>query len=68
VLRIFPHTGEGFFSTDGRLIAGADPQGIVHFWDGCADCTNAKALLTIAKTRVTRQLTAVERATYAVGE
>jgi WD40 repeat protein len=69
VLRIFPHSlGGGGFSPDGKLVAITDPQGVVRFWDGCADCGNVKALLAIAKQRVTRQLKPLERATYAVGE
>jgi WD40 repeat protein len=69
VLRIFPHSlGGGGFSPDGSLVAITDPQGVVRFWDACADCGNAKALLAIAKGRVTRRLTPLERATYAVGE
>lgn len=69
VLRIFPHSlGGGGFSPDGSLVAITDPQGIVRFWDGCAACGNARGLLAIARGRVTRALTPIERATYGVGE
>jgi WD40 repeat protein len=67
-LRIFPHSlGGGGFSPDGKLVGIADQFGVVRFWDGCADCTNAKGLLSIASQRVTRQLTPQERATFLGG-
>jgi WD40 repeat protein len=52
------------FSPDGRTIATMDSNGVIRLWDACTDCENADALMALAKTRVTRQLTLIERRTY----
>ncbi len=52
------------FSPDGRTIATMDAYGIIRLWDACTDCENPGALMALAKTRVTRQLTATEKRTY----
>jgi hypothetical protein len=44
-----------------------DAANVVRVWDACSDCGNAQALLTLAKSRVTRALTPQERRTFAVG-
>jgi WD40 repeat protein len=55
------------FSSDGSQIATADALGTILIWDACTACGNASELEAIARTRVTRQLTALERATFTVG-
>jgi WD40 repeat protein len=55
------------FSSDGRQIVTADTVGTIRVWDTCTACTNARELLAIARGRVTRQLTPLERATYLSG-
>jgi dipeptidyl aminopeptidase/acylaminoacyl peptidase len=55
------------FSSDGRQIVTADTVGTIRVWDACTACTNARELLAIARGRVTRQLTPLERATYLSG-
>ncbi len=55
------------FSADGSQLVTGDALGTIRVWDACTACTNAKALLSIARARVTRQLTALERATYLNG-
>ncbi len=45
------------FSPDSRTLATMDSKGIIRLWDACTDCQNPTALMALAKTRVTRQLT-----------
>ncbi len=52
------------FSPDGRTITTLDTNGVIRLWDACTDCENPGALMALAKTRVTRQLTATEKRTY----
>jgi WD40 repeat protein len=52
------------FSPDSRTIATMDTNGIIRLWDACTDCENPDALMALAKTRVTRQLTPTEKRTY----
>ncbi|HEY2202310.1 MAG TPA: hypothetical protein VGH56_10495, partial [Solirubrobacteraceae bacterium] len=52
------------FSSDGSRIVTTDATGTISAWDACTACGDAKALLAIARTRVTRQLTPLERATF----
>jgi WD40 repeat protein len=54
------------FNSDGHQIVTGDATGTISIWDACTACGNAKALLAIARTRVTRQLTALERTTFGV--
>ena len=55
------------FSSDGRRLVTADATGTISVWDACTACGNATALVAIARTRVTRQLTPLERATFVAG-
>jgi hypothetical protein len=55
------------FSSDGSQVVTADALGTISIWDACTGCGHAKALLAIARTRVTRQLTPLERATFLSG-
>ncbi len=52
------------FTPDGSRLAIGDGRGTVSIWDACSGCENPRALLAIARTRVTRSLTPVERATF----
>jgi WD40 repeat protein len=52
------------FGPDGRTIASMDTSGVIRLWDACADCRNPDALMALAKTRVTRELTPNEQDTY----
>jgi WD40 repeat protein len=55
------------FSSDGSRIVTGDALGTIRIWDACTACTNPRELLSIARGRVTRQLTALERATFLNG-
>ena len=55
------------FSSDGSRLVTSDAAGTVSVWDACTACGNAGELLAIARTRVTRQLTPLERATFVGG-
>jgi WD40 repeat protein len=55
------------FSADGSKIVTGDAVGTIRVWDACTACNNAGALLSEARRRVTRQLTAIERATFLNG-
>jgi WD40 repeat protein len=55
------------FSPDSGKLATTDPTGIVRVWDACTACGNSKALVALAKRRVTRGLTHLERATFLAG-
>ena len=57
-----PLTG-AVFTPDSRDVFGFDNQD-VREWDACTACGDAKALLRIARTRVTRRLTPQERRTF----
>jgi WD40 repeat protein len=55
------------FTRDSRDILTLDSAGVVREWDTCTACGNAKALLALAKARVTRQLTPQEQRTFGTG-
>jgi WD40 repeat protein len=55
------------FTPDSRDILTYDQRGVVREWDACTACENPRALLTLARTRVTRRLTPQERQTFATG-
>jgi WD40 repeat protein len=55
------------FRSDGSEIVTADTVGTIRVWDACTACTSDRELLRIARGRVTRQLTPLERATYLGG-
>jgi WD40 repeat protein len=65
-LRIFPDAPAALFLPDGN-VATSDAQGVIRFYEACPLCTNAQGLLALARTRVTRQLTPIERATFVNG-
>jgi WD40 repeat protein len=70
VLRILRHPDpvDGVsFTSDSRDVVTTDVANVVRVWDACTDCDDAHALLALAKSRVTRGLTAQERKTFAVG-
>lgn len=54
------------FSSDGTRLVTSDATGTISVWDACTACGNPSALLAIARKRVTRQLTPLERATFGV--
>jgi WD40 repeat protein len=59
-------TGVAFTADSSQVMSwGADNT--VRRWDACTDCENPPALLALAQTRVTRNLTAQERAEFGVG-
>jgi WD40 repeat protein len=55
------------FSSDGTRIVTGDALGTIRIWDACTACTNARELLSLGGSRVTRQLTPLERSTYLAG-
>jgi WD40 repeat protein len=68
-LRILPVSNVGGagsvgFSPDGEQLLSDDGHSMV-IWDACSLCENARGLLALAGKRVTRQLTPLERRTYA---
>jgi WD40 repeat protein len=52
------------FSPDGRTIGTIETNGVIRLWDACTDCENPGALMALARTRVTRRLTPLEKRTY----
>jgi WD40 repeat protein len=70
LLRVWQHPDpvEGLgFTTDSRHIATVDSASVLRLWDACTACQNPRALLALARTRVTRNLTPQERRTFGVG-
>ena len=62
-----PQAGQGVaFTTDSRDLLIWDAAGTVTLWDACTDCENPSALARLARTRVTRSLTAAERREFNV--
>jgi hypothetical protein len=47
-------------------VATLDFAGVIRIWDACNGCTNPAALMALARSRVTRQLTDDERRTFGV--
>jgi len=67
VLRVLKHPDPVYavdFTDDSRAVVTADGAHVLPIWDACTACGDAKALLAIAKSRVTRQLTAQEQRTF----
>jgi hypothetical protein len=52
------------FTPNGQDVVSTDSAGRIHIHDACSLCGNARALLRLAATRVTRQLTLAERQAY----
>jgi WD40 repeat protein len=70
LLRVIQQGGPTYgvsFTSDSRRILTYDAAGVVREWDACSACGNAKALLALTRTQVTRQLTAQERKTFGTG-
>ena len=55
------------FAPDGRSVVTVDSGNVARVWDVCTDCESPKALLALAKQRVTRALTPQEQRTYGAG-
>ena len=55
------------FDSRSSEIVTADEANVIRVWDACTACENPQALLALAKTRVTRRLTAQERRTFVGG-
>ena len=55
------------FTPGSREVVTADEANVIRVWDACTACENPRALLALARTRVTRRLTAQERRTFAAG-
>jgi len=67
VLRILQHPAAVFgisFTPDSRNVVTVDAADVVRVWDACTACGDAGALEALAKSRVTRGLTAQERRTF----
>jgi WD40 repeat protein len=63
-----PRSAQGVaFTTDSRDLLTWDASGAVALWDACTDCQSPGALVALARTRVTRSLTAAERQEFGVG-
>jgi hypothetical protein len=53
-------------SLDGREVLTYDRAGVVRRWEACSDCQDPRALLAIARTHVTRELTPEEKEAFGV--
>ncbi len=70
LLRILRHPRgvlSAVFTLDGQEVLTYDTAGVVRRWEACSDCQDARALLAIARTHVTRELTPEEREAFSVG-
>jgi WD40 repeat protein len=54
------------FMPDSKQILTLDSDHVVRRWDACTDCQDKSALLALASTRVTRDLTPAERREFGV--
>jgi WD40 repeat protein len=69
LLRVITHPDPVFgvqFTSDSRDVVTFDAAGTVRVWDACTACEDPKALLALARTRITRALTSQERETFGV--
>ncbi len=67
LLRILRHPDPVYwvaFTRDGRRVVTVDGAQTLRVWDACSACGDVKALLALARTRVTRELSAQERRTF----
>jgi hypothetical protein len=66
LLRILHHPGPvfGVVFTPNRSAVVTDDAKVMRVWDACTACGDQRALLDIARTRVTRRLTRQERVTF----
>jgi len=63
-----PDAAEGVaFTADSRDVLSWGAQNVIRRWDACTDCEDPTALLGLAQSRVTRQLSPIERAEFGVG-
>jgi len=66
-LRILEHPDQVYaigFTPDSRELVTSDGGHVIRVWDACTACGDRVALLALAKSRVTRQLTPQERRTF----
>jgi WD40 repeat protein len=66
-LRILAHPDPVYsiaFTPDSRSVVTEDGAQVIRLWDACTACGNRSALLALARTRVTRQLTPQEQRTF----
>jgi WD40 repeat protein len=54
------------FTSDSQDVLSWGADNNVRMWDACTDCENPRALLALAESRVTRQLTPAERREFGV--
>lgn len=69
LLRVITHPDPVFgvaFTPDSRRLVTFDAVGVIRVWDACTSCENPRALLALARTRITRELSAQERQTFGV--
>ena len=69
LLRILHHPDPVYlveFTPDSRDVVTVDGAQVIRVWDACTACGDPTALLALARSRVTRQLTAQERRTFGV--
>jgi WD40 repeat protein len=67
VLRILDHPDPVYgveFSRNSREVVTTDGAQVVRVWDACTACGDRTALLALARSRVTRALTAQEQRTF----
>jgi WD40 repeat protein len=67
LLRILVHPDPVYqvrFTPDSREVVTADGAQVIRVWDACAACGDRSALLRLAQSQVTRQLTTQERRTF----
>jgi WD40 repeat protein len=67
LLRILVHPDPVYlvrFTPDSRDVVTADGAQVIRVWDACTACGDRSALLALANSRVTRQLTTQERRTF----
>jgi WD40 repeat protein len=69
LMRVITHPDPVFgvaFTLDSHRVITFDAAGVVRVWDACTSCENPRALLALARTRITRELSAQERQTFGV--
>jgi WD40 repeat protein len=67
LLRILVHPDPVYvvrFTPDSRNVVTADGAQVIRVWDACTACGDRTALLALAHSRVTRQVTAQEGGSF----